>query len=155
MTHMHRAGRLAPQPDSVSFPHFLLESPKCRVGFGKYVIDFHINVGFSGEGASQVGERIGSFKWLVIHKRLWLVIHILLCRLLHDFWLLGAVGKTNVITRSRELQHIGDKQLYIAKRKTVYKWLSYDIKEEREEITETMVYRRLNAAFQRRAKKDN
>ena len=92
MTHMHIAGQLAPQPcipcllaDSSSVPHFLPESSKCRVGFGKYVIDFHVNAGFSGEGASQVGEIIGSIQWLVIHKDVWLVIHLLRCRLVHDF----------------------------------------------------------------------
>ena len=65
----------------------------------------HINVGFSGEGASQVGERIGSFKWLVIHKDVWLVIHLSLCRLVHDFCLLGADGKTKVVASSREVVH--------------------------------------------------
>ena len=83
MTHMHIAGQLAPQPcipclvaDSSAVSHFLPESSKCRVGFGKSVIDFHVNAGFSGEGASQVGERIGSIQWLVIHKDVWLVIHL-------------------------------------------------------------------------------
>ena len=80
-------------------------SSKCRVGFGKSVIDFHVNVGFFGEGASQVGERIGSVKWIVIHKDVWLVIHISRCRLVHDFCLLGADGKTKVVTSSREVTH--------------------------------------------------
>ena len=91
--------------DSSSVPHFLIESSKCRVGFGKSVIDFHVNVGFSGDGASQVGEIIGSFQWLVIHKDVWLVIHISRCRLVHDFCLLGADGKTKVVASSRKVIH--------------------------------------------------
>ncbi len=71
--------------------------------FGKYVIDFHVNVGFSGEGASQVGERIGTFHWFVIDKYVWLVIHLQWCRLVHDFCLLGADGKTKVVASSREV----------------------------------------------------
>ena len=91
--------------DSSSFPHLLPESSRCRVGFGKSVIDFHVNVGFSGEGASQVGERVGSFQWPVINKDVWLVIHISWCRLVHDFCLLGADGKTKVVASSREVIH--------------------------------------------------
>ena len=91
--------------DSLSFPHLLPESSRCRVGFGKSVIDFHVNVGFSGEGASQVGERIGGFQWLVIHKDVCLVIHLSRCRLVHDFCLLGADGKTNDVASSREVTH--------------------------------------------------
>ena len=53
----------------------------------------HVNVWFSGQGASQVGERIGSFQWLVIHKDMWLVIHLSRCRVMRDFCLLGADGK--------------------------------------------------------------
>ena len=63
--------------------------------FWESVIDFYVKVGFSGEGASHVGEIIGSFQWLVIHNDLWLVIHLSRCRLLYDFRLLGADGKTN------------------------------------------------------------
>ena len=59
----------------------------------------------SREGASQVGEIIGSFDWLVIHKDVWLVIHILRCRLVLDFCLFGADGKTKVVTSSREVIH--------------------------------------------------
>ena len=57
--------------------------------FRKSVIDFHVNVGFSGEGASQVGERI-------IHTDVWLVIglHPSRCMLGHDFCFRGADGKT-------------------------------------------------------------
>ena len=73
--------------------------------FWKVFIDFHVNVGFSGEGASQVGERIGSFPWLVIHKDVWLVIHLSRCRLVHDFCLLGADGKTKVVATSRKVIH--------------------------------------------------
>ena len=69
------------------------------------VIDFRVNVGFSGEGASQVGERIGSFQWLVIHKDVWLVIHLSRCRLVRDFCLLGADGKTKVVASSRKVIH--------------------------------------------------
>ena len=112
MTHMHIAGQLAPQPcipcllaDSSSVPNFLPESSKCRVGFGKSVIDFHVNAGFYGEGASQVGERIGSIQWLVIHKDVWLVIHLLRSRLVHDFCLLCADGKTKVVASSRKVIH--------------------------------------------------
>ena len=112
MTHMHIAGQLAPQPcmpcllaDSSSVPNFLPECSKCRVGFGKSVIDFHVNAGFSGEGASQVGEIIGSIQWLVILKDVWLVIHLLRCRLVHDFCLLGADGKTKVVASSRKVIH--------------------------------------------------
>ena len=89
-------------------PHFLPESSKSRVCFGKSVIDFPVNVGFSGDGASQVRERIGSFQWLVIHKDVWLVIHLLQCRLVHDFCLLevlGADGKTKVVASSRKVIH--------------------------------------------------
>ena len=78
---------------------------QCRVGFGKSVIDFHVNVGFSREGASHVIEIIGSFKGLAIHKDVWLVIHILRCRLVHEFCLIGADGKTKVVTSSREVIH--------------------------------------------------
>ena len=46
---------------SSSYPQFLPETAECRIGCGKYGIDFHVNVGFSGESAFQVGERIGSF----------------------------------------------------------------------------------------------
>ena len=109
---MHIAGQLAPRPcipcllaDSSSVPNFLPESSKCRVGFGKSVIDFHVNTGLSGEGASQVGEIIGSIQWLVIHKDVWLVIHLLRCRLVHDFCLLGADGKTKVVASSRKVIH--------------------------------------------------
>ena len=115
MTHMHIAGRLAPQPcihnylgvlaDSSSVPHFLPESSKYRVGFGKSVIDFHVNAGFSGDGASQVGEIIGSFQCFFINKDVWLVIHPSWCRLVHDFCLLGADGKTKVVASSREVIH--------------------------------------------------
>ncbi len=91
--------------DSSSVPCFLPESSKCRVGFGKSVIDFHVNVGFSGEGASNVGERIGSFQWFVINKDVWLVIHISWCKLVHDVCLLGADGKTKVVATSREVIH--------------------------------------------------
>ena len=95
MTHMHIARRLAPQPCiplAWCLGWFLVGptlSSKCRVGFGKSVIDFHIDVGFSGEGASQVGEIICRFQWLVIHNDVWLVIHISRCRLVHDLCLLG------------------------------------------------------------------
>ncbi len=78
---------------------------QCRVGFGKSVIDFHVNVGFSREGASQVGEIMGSFKWLVIHKDVWLLIHLSRCRLVHDSCLLGADGKTKVVSSSRKVIH--------------------------------------------------
>ena len=81
------------------------ESSKCRVGFGESVIDFYVNVGFYGEGASQVGERIGSFQWLVIHKDVWLVIHLSRCRLVHDFCLLGADGKTKVVASFIKVIH--------------------------------------------------
>ena len=91
--------------DSSSVPHFLTESSKCRVGFGKYVIDFHVNVGFSGEGASQVGEIIGSLQWLNIHKDMWLVIDLSRCRLVRDFCLLGADGKIKVVACSRKVIH--------------------------------------------------
>ena len=57
------------------------------------------------EGASQVGERIGSIQWLVIHRDVWLVIHLLRCRLVHDFCLLGADGKTKVVASSRKVIH--------------------------------------------------
>ena len=83
---------------------FFLSLPNA-VGFGKSVIDFHVNVGFSGEGASQVCERIGSFQWFVINKEVWLVIHLSWCRLVHDFCLLGADGKTKVVASSREVIH--------------------------------------------------
>ena len=66
---------------------------------GKSVIDFHVNVGFSAEGASPVGERVGSFKWLVIHNDVWLVIHLSRCRLVHDFCLLGADGKIKALEK--------------------------------------------------------
>ena len=55
--------------------------------------------------ASLEGERIGSFKWLVIHEAVWLLIHLSRCRLVHDFCLLGADGKTKVVTSSREVIH--------------------------------------------------
>ena len=94
--------------DSLSVPHFLPESSKCRVGFGESVIDFHVDVGFSGEGASQVGERIGTFQWLVIHKDTLLVIHLsrlTRCRLVHDFCLLGADCRTKFVASSRKVIH--------------------------------------------------
>ena len=83
--------------DSLSFPRFFPES----------VIDFHINVGFSGEGASQVGERISSFQWLAIHNDVWLMIHLSRCRQVHDLCLLGADGKskTKVVASSRKVIH--------------------------------------------------
>ena len=84
---------------------FFTESSKCRVGFGEYVTDFHVDVGFSGEGASQVGERVGSFQWLVIYKDVCLVIHLSRSRLVHDFCLIGADGKTKVVTCSRKVIH--------------------------------------------------
>ena len=86
-------------------PYFLPESSKCIVVFGKSVIDFHVNVGFSGEGASQVGERIGSFQWFVLTKVWLIMIHLSWCRLVHDFCLLGADGKTKVVASSREVIH--------------------------------------------------
>ena len=89
--------------DSYSVRYFLPESSKCRVGFGESVIDFHVDVGFSGEVASQVGERVGSFQWLVIHKDVWLVMHLSRCRLVHDFCLLGADGKTTLVASSRNV----------------------------------------------------
>ena len=48
---------------------------------------------------------MGSFKWLVIHKDVWLLIHLSRCRLVHDSCLLGADGKTKVATSSREVIH--------------------------------------------------
>ena len=60
---------------------------------------------FSGEGASQVGERVGSFQWIVNHRDVWLVIHRSRCRLVHDFCLLGADGKTKVVANSRKEIH--------------------------------------------------
>ena len=68
-------------------------------------MDFHVNVGLSGEGASQVGERIGSIQWFVINKDVWLFLHISWCRLVHDFRNLGADGKTKVVASSREVIH--------------------------------------------------
>ena len=91
--------------DSSSVPHFHPESSKCRVGFGESVIDFHVDVGFSRESASQVGERVSSFQSLVIHKDVWLVIHLSLCRLVQDFCILGADGKTKVVASSRKVIH--------------------------------------------------
>ena len=41
--------------DSSSLPHFLPESAQCIVGFGEYVIDYHVIDSLSGEGASLVG----------------------------------------------------------------------------------------------------
>ena len=52
-----------------------------------------------------VSERIGSIQWLVIHKDVWLVIHLLRCRLVHDFCLLGADGKTKVVASARKVIH--------------------------------------------------
>ena len=36
---------------------------------------------------------------------MWLVLHLSRCRLVHDFCLLGADGKTKVVTSSREVIH--------------------------------------------------
>ena len=46
-----------------------------------------------------------SFKCLVIHKDVWFLMHLLRSRLLHDFCLLGADGKTKVVASSREDIH--------------------------------------------------
>ena len=85
--------------------HFLRKSSKCRGGFVKSVILFQVNVAFSREGASYVGEIIGRFKWLVIQKDVWLVIHLPRCRLVHVFCLFFADGKTTFFTVSREVIH--------------------------------------------------
>ena len=53
----------------------------------------------------RVGEIIGSFQWFVINKHVWLVIHPSWCRLVHDFCLLGADGKTKVVASSRKVIH--------------------------------------------------
>ena len=113
MTHMYIAGQSAPQPCIpltwyigrflVCPTLFFSESSKCRVGFGESVIDFHVDVGFSGEGAFQVGEQVGRFQWLTIHKDVWLVTHLPRCRLVHDFCLLGADGKTTKLSQALEM----------------------------------------------------
>ena len=53
----------------------------------------------------KVGEIIGSFQWLVILKDVWLVKHISWCRLVQDFCLLSADGKTKVVASSRKVIH--------------------------------------------------
>ena len=80
---------------------FFLGLPNAELAFGKYFIVFNVNVGFSGEGTSQVvGEIIVRFQWLVIREKVSLLRHISRCMLVHD---LSTVDQRYYITKILEL----------------------------------------------------
>ena len=76
----------------------LPQSPKGTACFGDSLVDLRIDGSIAGEGAAQVGESLYRLEGLSVHLYLWLLVLVPWSWLKHHVSLLGADGKTEVVT---------------------------------------------------------